>query len=149
MKNDAIEAVDLSAFLTTEESVLEIMSPGGTATGWKITLASPAHPQVIAFNEKQMRQTLHRQKLIEQAQVNGKKYVAEERSPDEQRRENIASFVARIIDWTPIRLPSGTVTFSPKNAEDLLIRPEMNWALTQIIEAIGDEKRFTKRSETA
>lgn len=149
MKTETSEVVDLSFFLTTEESELEINSPDGKPTGWKIRLASPAHPQTVEWNEKSMRQNLHRQKLIEQAQVNGKKYIAEEKTPDEQRRENVDWVVARIIDWTPVKLPWGTFSFSRKAAEDLLVRPEMNWALSQIMEALGEEKRFMKRSATA
>ncbi len=141
-----IDAVDITAFLTTEEFVLEILTPDGRPTGWNVTLASPAHPQTVAWNDRQARQNLHRQKLIEQAQVNGRKYVAEEKAPDQQRRENIEWVIARIIDWTPVKIGADIISFSARNAEDLLLKPEMGWALTQLIEALGDEKRFMKRS---
>jgi hypothetical protein len=149
IKTEATDAVvDLSFFLTTEESEFEVNSPDGKPTGWKVRLASPALPQVVEWNDRQMRQNLHKQKLIEQAQVNGKKYIAEEKTPDEQRRENVDWVIARILDWTPVKLPWGTFNFSRKAAEDLLTRPEMYWALLQFMEAIGEEKRFMKRSAT-
>ncbi|NGO50425.1 hypothetical protein [Allomesorhizobium camelthorni] len=145
MKTDN-DAVDLDSFLPTEDSVLEIMSQDGRPTGWKITLAGPSHTKVIAFADAQTRRNLHKAKLIEQAQVNGKKYQAEEKTPDEQRRENTRWVIARILEWTPVKIGGVVHEFSDKAAEDLLIKPEMGWAYLQIAEAINEDKRFTKPS---
>lgn len=141
-------AVDLSGFLPVDESTLEILTADGRKTGWNIRLAGPSHPKTIALNDSVARKELFRQKQIEQAQVNGKKYKSEEKTPDEARRETVQSIVGRIIGWNPIDIGTGPIEFSEKAAEDLLIKPEMGWAYVQIAEAFGDEKRFTPRSGT-
>ncbi|TIM07614.1 hypothetical protein [Mesorhizobium sp.] len=143
------EVADITALLLTEDSILEIMTPDGKPTGWKITLAGPAHPKVVAFADDQQRRNLHKAKLVEQAQVNGKKYQAEEKTTDENRRENIRWIVARIATWSPVKVGGVVHEFTDKVAEDLLIKPEMGAVLSQIAEAINEDRRFTKPSATS
>lgn len=146
MKTDN-EVVDLTAFLPQDVSILDILKPGGTEpTGWKITLAGPSHPQTIAWSNELSRKNLHRQKQIETAQINGRKYKGEDRSPDELRNENVQGIVSRIVSWTPVRIGDETFDFSPDRATELLLRPTMGWAYVQIVEYLGDEKSFTKAS---
>lgn len=147
-KSTETSIVDLSGFMPTDEATLEIITADGRPTGWKIQLAGPSHPKTIALNDASARKELHRQRQIEQAQINGKKYKAEEKSPDDVRRENVQSIVGRIIGWNPVKIGAETIEFSEKVAENLFIKPEMGWAYVQIVEAFGDEKRFTPRSGT-
>ena len=140
--------VDLSAFIPTDTAVLAILAPGGvTSTGWNVTFAGPGHPKAVAFTEEASRKNLRRQRQIETAQINGRKYKPEEREVDEARRENVAWVVARIVDWTPVKLgPGDPIAFSDGAAFELLLRPEMGWALGQMVEFLADERSFTKGS---
>lgn len=144
MKTEA-EAVDISAFLPVEDTILDILAADGRPTGWKVTLGGPSHPKATAFAEAMSKRSLHKARMIEQAQVNGRKYQAEDRTADEVRRENAQWVISRIVDWTPIKIAGDVIAFSDKAAEDLLIRPDMAWAYVQIVEALNSEKLFTKR----
>jgi hypothetical protein len=146
---DPTEATDITASILTEDTVLDILSPNGTPTGWKITLAGPSNPKASAFADVTARRNLHKAKLIEQAQVNGKKYQAEEKTPEEQRRDNVQFVISRILDWTPVKIGGEVYTFSDKTAETLLMKPEMINIYVQILEAINEERRFTKPSVTS
>lgn len=145
MDKNTVAAVDLTALLPIDTAVIEILH-NGNPTGWKITLAGPSHPKAVEWNDKNARKSLHRQKLIEQAQVNGKKYQADERTPEEARQENVEWLVARIIDWTPVSIGGTVYSFDQKTATDLLIRPDMGWAFVQILEWFAEDKAFMPRS---
>lgn len=143
-----MNAIDLSAFVLNDTAILEILAPGGvTSTGWNITFAGPGHPKAVAFNEAKTRENLRRQRQIEAAQVNGRKFKPEDREVDEVRRENVAWIVARIIDWTPVKLGAGDpITFSDDAAFKLLLNPDFAWVLSQMVDFITDERSFTKGS---
>lgn len=143
-----MNAIDLSAFVPTDTAILEILAPGGvTSTGWNITFAGPSHPKVIAFNEAKTRENLRRQRQIESAQVNNRKYKPEDREVDDVRRENVAWVVARIIDWTPVKLGAGDpIAFNDDAAFKLLLNPDFAWVLSQMVDFITDERSFTKGS---
>jgi len=139
-------AIDLTDFLPQDEATIEMLAPGGKATGWLVTLAGPAHPKREAANNAAARKALQRSAAIEQAQINGKKYTVDKQSPDEVRRENLESMVSRIVGWTPVRIGGELYEFSDSRAVELLIQPKMAWAVAQIAEAQADESRFTKAS---
>lgn len=140
------EVVDITGMLLSENTVVNIKNASGQDTGWKITLAGPSHPQVIEFADEQAKSGLQKQRLIEQAQVNGKKYHAEEKSPDQARRESIRWVTRRIIGWTPVKIGDKVWEYSQPNAEELFIKPELGAVLSQLTEAIGEDKRFMKPS---
>jgi hypothetical protein len=143
-------AIDLSALIPLETAVLEILKPGGIeSTGWKITFAGPAHPKTVAWQNEQSRKSLRKAQQIEQAQVNGRKFKAEDKDPQEQQRETVSWIVARIVDWTPIKLGAGEpMRFSDAVAIDLLVKPELGWAFSQMVDFITDDRSFTQRSAT-
>ncbi len=60
------------------------------------------------------------------------------------RRENVAVVVAAIIDWTPIAIGQEDFRFSDGKAIELLMRPDMGWALEQIAKAQASETTFRK-----
>lgn len=141
--------VDLSAIVPQDTADIEILKPGGTeGTGWIITMAGPSHPKAVAYANDQARRNLREQNLIKAAQVNGKKYKPDEKSPDEQRVENVKWIVSHIVDWTPVSLGGDPIQFSEKAATDLLLKREMGWAFIQLVEFLNDDRSFTKRSET-
>lgn len=145
------EAVDLLAFVPADAAVLEILKPGGIeSTGWKITFAGPSHDKTIAWQTENSRKALRRQQQQEAAQINGRKYKPEEREPDDQKRDNVSWIVARILDWSPVRLgPGDPVPFSEAKAIELLMRPDLGWAFAQMVEFLVDERSFTKASATS
>ncbi len=146
--NDGV--IDLSSIIPTDTAVLEILKPGGLeGTGWKITFAGPAHPKAVAWSNEASRKNLRKQQQIEQAQVNGRKFKAEDKDPEEQRRENVSWVVSRITDWTPVRLgPGDAITFSETAATDLLMKPELGFAFAQMVDFLADDRSFTQRSAT-
>jgi hypothetical protein len=145
----AEKAVNLTAFLPVDSFDIEIQSVTGEATGWHITLAGPSHPATVASAESIARRALRKSAEIEAAQVNGRKFKPDDREPANVRRENVESVVSRIIDWTPVDVGSGPISFSKESATDLLLRPEMGWALVQIAEALAGDAAFTRRSASA
>jgi hypothetical protein len=150
MTTDTNAVVDLSALIPLETAVLEILKPGGIeSTGWKITFAGPAHPKTVAWQNEQSRKNLRKQQQIEQAQVNGRKFKADDKDPDEQKRETVSWIVSRIVDWTPVKLgPGDAITFSDSAATDLLVKPELGWAFSQMVDFITDDRSFMQRSAT-
>lgn len=147
MKDDAI---DLGGIIPQDETTIEIMKPGGVeGSGWKITLAGPAHSKTQAWVTENARRSIRKQQQMEAAQVNGRKYKPEDRDVSDARRENVEWVVSRIVDWTPVKIGPETFAFSDSVAIDLLSRPTMGWAFNQIVEAIGDERSFTKASASA
>lgn len=139
-------AIDLTDFLPQDEATIEMVSPAGKKTGWMVTLAGPSHPKRVDANNAAARKALQRSKQVEQAQINGKKYKSEERTPEDVRRENVEDIVARIVTWTPVRVGGEEFKFSDTRAVDLLVKPEMGWALAQIAEAQAEDASFTKGS---
>lgn len=138
------EAIDLAAFVPQDTAVLEIATPAGKATGWKVTFAGPSHPQTIAYAEKVSRRHLERSKRIEQQQLNGRKIKAEDRDLEDVRNENVETVVSRIVTWTPVRLGKDgeVIEFTPDAAMTLLKRPDMGWVFTQMTEFLGAEASF-------
>jgi hypothetical protein len=145
------QVTDFSAALPLDESVLTIEAPDGKPTTWRVTLAGPAHPKTVVWADRAARQNLRRQQMQEQAQVNGKKWKAEERTPEEQRRQNVEWVVARIVGWTPVRIEQFSpdpIPFSEPVAINLLSQPYMGFVFKQLVDYLSDEASFTKRSET-
>lgn len=149
--DQAAEALDLSAFLPADTAVLELVRPGTTTKiGWKVTFAGPSHPKAVAWNNDAARQNLIQSREIELARLNGKKYVPAEQDVEAARRDNVRWVVARIVDWTPVKLSadSPTVSFSEQGAVELLMRPEMTAFYGQMLEFLNGEQSFTKASAT-
>jgi hypothetical protein len=145
-----MDAIDIGGILPQDETTIEIMKPGGIeGTGWKVTLAGPAHEKTQAWVLENTRRNLRKQQQIEAAQVNGRKFKPEDRDVTDARRENVEWVVSRIVDWTPVKIGAETFPFSDAVAVDLLSRPALGFAFNQIVEAIGDERSFTKASVNA
>lgn len=138
---------DLSAFMPDDTSELYTVVPGtNKRTGWVITLAGPGHAKTVAANNEASRKQLHREQMQENSRVNGRKYKAEDRQPEEQRREFIDGLVARIVTWTPVRIGAETFEFSDKTAADLLLRPAMGPYVAQVVDALIADGAFMKGS---
>lgn len=139
--------LDLDAILPTQDHVLDIVSLAGQSTGWKWTLAPRSHPKAVAYAEAEAQRDIDRAKVIREAQFNGVRYDGNDaRTPDSARRENVQWIVARVLDFTPVKIGGEVISFSDKAVEDLLIRPEMSFALNQVVKALNTDNLFTNRS---
>ena len=143
------EAVDISGFMPAETVKYEVRKSGSVdGTGWVIELGGPSHPKALAWSEAATRRSLKRQAALEAQQFNNRKVKPEERDPEDVRRENVEFVVSRIVSWTKVRINGVDYEFSDKTAVELLSKPEMGWALLQILEVLGDERSFTRGSAT-
>lgn len=142
-------SISLDSQIPSDVAIMEVLKAGGVeGTGWFVTFAGPAHPKTVAWSNEAARKSLRKAQLVEQAQVNGKKFKGEDRDPDDVRRENVAWVVARIVDWTPISVGGKSYDFTDVAATELLVKPEMGWAFTQMVEFLAADTSFTKRSAT-
>ena len=143
------DAVDLSAFVPNDSAVLEILG-NGVPTGWKIELAGPSHPKTVEVANEAMRERLQKEKAVEFAQVNGRKYKVDDESPDERAHRNVSRLVKRILGWSPNpvfkNIGDEPIVFSEEAATKLLLRPDMSWVLAQIADYVMSETAFTQRS---
>jgi hypothetical protein len=143
---------NLSALRALDTAPLDIKHPvTGEATGWIWTIAGPGHPQTLAHQEKKQQESLREARMKEQAQVNRKKWRAEEKDPDEVREENVANIAARVVMFTPVILANGGVKteYTPAVALQLLIDPAYGWLFAQVIEFLLDDAAFFQRSDAS
>lgn len=145
---DAIVA-DLDGDLPGETAQMVMVKPGTSEpNGWVLTMAGPAHPKTLAYKEKKQRERLHKEATIEQAQVNGRKYKSEGRTPEEAEIDTMLWVVSRIVTWTPVKIAGVTIEFSDAAALDLLRRPAMAAYLQQIIDYLNADRAFMPTSAT-
>jgi hypothetical protein len=145
------ETLDLSGLQPLDTFELKILKPGtDQPTGWVIVLAGPAHPQSIALNNDMSRENLDREKAIEFAQVNGRKWKVEEESVEARRRKNVARVCRRIVSWSPNPtfkfVAPEPIAFSLQAATDLFVRPDMGSFFVQVTEYLTSERAFTQPS---
>lgn len=115
-------------------------------SGWLWVFAGPGHEKTIEQNNKSSREALHREKMQDQARVNGKKWVAPDRTPDEVRGENVSWVVGRLLRWSAdVEMDGQPLPFSEDAARKLLSDPRKT-LLNQAIEFLTADKAFTKRS---
>ncbi len=141
-----IIVTDLTAFAPADTSVLSIIAPSGSDTGWKITFAGPGHPKTVAWADESARKSIRQQQRIEAARVNGRKFKPDDREVDEVRRENVEWVAARIVDWTTIEIDGKNIAFTTEAAIGIFLDPRFSWVLVQCFDFLGDEASFTKGS---
>lgn len=133
---------DLNSADTGEMTVII----NGRPTDWKWYFAGPGHEKTVELNNRLARDRLHRERQIEQAQVNGKKYKSPEESVDEIRARNVENVVARLLGWSPIEIDRQPFEFSAEQARKLLLDPKKIGLLAQALDFLADEASFTQRS---
>ena len=149
MKNTAEKGVpsfSLDAFEAEDTAKMEVLDTAGRPTGWFWEFAGPGHPRTEALNNRLARERLHKSAQIEQSQVNGRKWKADEETPDQIRAANITNRVERLIGWSEVVIDGQAFTFSPGKAVEFLSHPKRIGVLTQAVEFLASEKSFTKRS---
>jgi hypothetical protein len=145
------DTIDLSGLQPLDTFDLKILRPGtDQPTGWVIVLAGPAHPQSVALNNEMSRENLDREKAIEFAQVNARKWKVEEESVEARRRKNVMRVCRRIVSWSPNPtfkfVASDPIAFSLDTAADLFVRPDMGAFFVQVTEYLTSERAFTQPS---
>lgn len=145
------QVLDLSAAVPADVDEFEIKYPGtDKGTGWKIQMAGPGHPRTIVAANDAARDALRKARAIEQAQANGRKYKAEEETPDDLARRNVTLIVQRIIGWSPDplfkKIGEKPIAFSEGAAIEMLLRPDMSWVLAQIADFVRSDAAFTRAS---
>lgn len=130
----------------TADMVVEV---NGKPTNWVWTFAGPGHEKTIAQSNRLARERLHRDRQIEQQQLNGKKVKLPDETVDEVRERNVMQIVERLVGWSPVKIDGQDYPFSAENAKALLINPKRIGLLTQALTFLGDEQSFTTRSASA
>ena len=145
-ENKPIE-IDIADIDAADESDMTVVV-NGRLTTWVWTFAGPGHPKGIAQSNRLSRQRLHEDREKEQSRVNGKKWKADEETPDEMRKKNANYVVERLLRWSPIKLSGEVLTFSPDAAMKLLLDPRKVSLLVQALEFLNEDKSFIKRVAT-
>lgn len=144
-----VSVTSLDGDLPGDTAELKMLKPGTPEpNGWALTMAGPAHPKTVAFKEKRQRARLHKEAAMEAAQVNGRKYKPDEKSPDEADTETLQWVVSRIVTWTPISIGGKTIEFSDEAAIELFRRPVMSAYLQQVIDYLNADRAFMPPSAT-
>jgi len=141
------DVFDISALESTDTAILEILHPGnGEPSGWKWTIAGPAHPVTIEQGNRLSRKIMQDARTREMAQVNGRKWKPEEKTPEEQREENARLWAERVLDWTPIKIRGNDLPFSNENVVKVLLDPKLGTVYSQLLEFLKAEQSFTQGS---
>jgi hypothetical protein len=145
------DTLDLSDLAPAETFTLAILKPGTSQpTGWTIVLSGPAHPQTIALMAEIGRETIEKEKAIEFAHVNNRKWKVDDESADARRLKNVRRVCQRIVSWSPNptfkAVSPDPVAFSLDAATSLFIRPDMGAFFVQVTDYINSERAFTQPS---
>lgn len=136
---------DLSALDAVDNAEMTVVA-NGKLTDWRWRFAGPAHPQSMAQSNRVAREELNRRRLQEQAQVNGKKWKAPEKTPDELLEDNVSYVLERLLGWSAVTLNKEPYPFSQDNARKLLMDRKKGALLQQAMEFLLDDGSFTGRS---
>lgn len=143
------KVVDLSssALESADSADMEVVL-NGVPSGWVWTFAGPGHPKAIEQSNRLSKERLQRDREIEQARANGKKWKALAETPDEIMEKNARFVAERLIRWNPVRLDGQDLRFSEEKAVELLKDPRKANLLQQAIDFLADDKSFMQRSAT-
>lgn len=136
---------DIDSISALEVAEMEVMI-NGQAIGWTWKFAGPGHPATIDQNNRVAREQLAIRKLQEQAQVNGKKWKAPEKAPDDILKENIEYVLERLLDWSEVSLAGEPYPFSKENARKLLMDRSKSLLLQQANDFLLEDSSFIKPS---
>jgi hypothetical protein len=142
----AVEFSDADFNAADEADMTVVMN--GKATSWVWTFAGPGHPKTVEQSNRIARERLHRERLQEQARVNGKKWVAPEDTVEETRARNVQQIVERLVRWSPVKINGEDYPFTAENATRLLSDPRKVGLYVQALEFLAADNSFTPRSGT-
>lgn len=142
----AVPSFDMDAFEASDTGKMEVLDAAGRPTGWFWEFAGPGHPKTEALNNRFARERLHKAAQMEQAQVNGRKWKADEEDPSAVRAKNIRDLVDRLVGWSAVEIGGKDFPFTPESAVEFLSHPKRVGVLTQAMEFLAAEKSFSPRS---
>lgn len=146
------EVFDLSDLDAADTADMVVMA-FGRPTPWIWTFSGPGHAKTIAQSDRQARQALVEEKLLKQAQANGKKWKAEDVTVEERRAGNVTWIVERVVGWrlangAPVTMGGNPFPFSEENARAVLADRRKVDVYSQALEFLGADNAFMKRSAT-
>lgn len=147
-KSATSPAFDLSDLDASDEATMEVYA-NGKPTGWLWTFAGPGHPKSIEQSNRMAKERLRKEREIEQAQINGRKYKATEETVDEALERNVSIVTDRLLGWSTIQMGGKDYPFTPESAKALLMDRRKGQLLIQALEFLGDERSFTPRSASS
>lgn len=115
-------------------------------SGWKVTLASMAHPKVVAWLDKMRAENLAKLARIEAQQANRRKIKPDAKTVEQDKEDTAAWLVARTIGWTPVDFGQGTVEYSDEAAAKIFMDPSFDWVTRQIVDFLDNEAAFIEGS---
>jgi hypothetical protein len=146
----AADAFDLFSLAYADTAVMEVENEEtGLPSGWKITFAGPNHPISVELSDEIARRVIRQRKDKEQAQVNGRKWKADDETPKQNREQNAKYYAQRILGWEPaVRLERGepAVEFSQDAAFKVLSNPKYFWLYKQVARFLDGDAGFIPSS---
>jgi hypothetical protein len=136
---------DLSDLDAIDEAEM-VVTVGGKPTDWTWFFSGPGHPQTVAQSNRVAREELNKQRSIEQARANGRKYKSEQQTPDGLLADNVAYVMERLLRWSPVKMDGQDFPYSQENARTLLMDRKKGSLLQQAVDFLLDDQSFTKRS---
>lgn len=141
---------DLASVDAQDEGVLDIKHPKSQEpTGWRWTFFGPDHPRTREVADRVAREALRQQRAKEQAQVNGKKWKAEDESMDEIRASTVDNIVGRLKEFSPVRINGEMVEFSADRAKAMLLDRKKIWLFDQVYEYLQASENFIQPSASS
>jgi len=147
MDNKPVE-FDIDQIDASDEAEM-VVHANGRPTTWVWRFAGPGHPKAVEVSNRMARERLRREAEQEQARVNGRKWKAEDESPDELARRNAEYVVDRLLGWSPVKFSGQDYPFSRENAIALLLDPKKGALAMQALEFLADQRSFSQPSVKA
>jgi len=144
-KETATESLDLAEMGSLDTSEMTVYR-NGAALDWKWIFAGPGHEKAISLRDKLLKKDIARERKIDLARTNGKKYKPEEKTPDDRLNDSVSLVLGRLLGWTPIAFGGKDYEYTEENARKLLKDPKYAWLASQALEFIGDENAFMNSS---
>lgn len=139
--------LDLNEVQVEDVANLIIHHPAtGAATTWVMQIAGPTHAVTLALQNEVSRERMNEEKAQEQARVNGRKWKAPDREPEEERLKSMRRVSRRIVGWSDVTLNGEPFPYSAENAFRVMSEPKMGWIAQQVLDFFGADAAFIKRS---
>lgn len=148
---DAVE-FDIDDLAAIDQAELTIKSRDGRPTPWVWIIAGPGHPASIALDKRIAADIQIKNRAIEMARANGRKWKGSDDTPEEEHRRSMSYLADRVLGWKPenVKLNGEAFPFSRENVIKILMDPERGDTIVrQLRDFFEDERAFMKRSETA
>lgn len=142
------DGFDIDQLDAIDEAEMTVMS-NGRPTTWKWRFAGPGHAKAIEVSNRIARDRLRKDAEQEQARVNGKKWKADDETPEALAKRNADYIIDRLLGWSPVKFAGEDYPFTVENARKLLLDPRKGALAVQALEFLADNKSFMKRSAAA